>query len=740
MPSRHTGRRLLGRLLLALLLLVALSWLAWRWLLAAQGISQLDWQGLQLSGAGLQVDSLLLVRDGADGSRLQVSASALQLAWSQRLQLRLHLPELRSQALQLSWQAGQGASAADSDPQALLDSLAWLPRQLAVDQLSLDLPCVTGRCELLGSLHLQHGGELQQPAELRLQLQTGARSLELQAHLEQREGQWQLQAAAQLDRQPLLTLRSALREEAAVSHWKGELELVQLADSRGLFVWLQQWQSTDQHLLDTQASLRLQANWQLALAPGASLLDVERLRGGSGTFSAVLQLQSPLLQYQNLRAEGLALDLKLAGTLAEQQLQISVQPASDLQARRVQLAEGLRVQQLQAKLAGLALQLGGNPSLHGPLQLSVGALEQAELLPQAWQFDGQLQANAQQQRLQGALSNAAGLSLKVDTERDAQGALRLSATLAELFFRAGNPLSQSFRAWPALLQIGNGRLLGQASLQLPVGKPLSLDLALQFKGLAGIYDRSELSGLDGQLSLGLQGDQLTLELAQLNLQQLNPGLPIGPLQVQGRYIARLGQPLQGQLSWQTAQAALLQGQVWLPAGQLDLAQPSHRLQVQFKDVQLEEIFRVYPAEGLAGRGSLRGELPLLLDAAGLRIEQGQMAAQAPGYLQFRSEKIRALGRSNPGMQLVVDALDDFHFDLLDSAVSYAADGKLQLALRLQGRNPDVEKGRPINLNVNLEEDIPALLTSLQLTDRVSETIRQRVQQRLRQRNDPQKEN
>ncbi|MWV14585.1 hypothetical protein F3I16_00890 [Pseudomonas sp. L-22-4S-12] len=739
MPSRHKGRRLLGKLLLALLLLAALLWLAWRWLLAAQGISQLDWQGLQLSGSGLQVDSLLLVRDGADGSRLQVSASALQLAWPQRLQQRLYLPELRSQALQLSWQAGQGESAAASNPQASLDNLAWLPRQLAVDQLSLELPCATGRCALLGSLQLQHGGALQQPAELRLQLQTGARSLEVQAHLEQREGQWQLRADAQLDRQPLLTLRSELREEAAVSHWQGELEL-ELADSRGLFVWLQQWQTTDQRLLDTQASLRLQASWQLALAPGASLLDRQRLRGGSGTFSAALQLHSPLLQYQNLRAEGLALALKLDAKLAGQQLQISLLPSSSLQAKRMQLAEGLRVQQLQAKLAGLSLQLGASPSLSGPLQLSVSKLEQAELLPQAWQFDGQLQASAQQMRLQGALSNAAGLNLSVDGERDAQGALKLSATLAELFFRAGNPLSQTFRAWPALLQIGNGRLLGQASLQLPLGAPLLLDLTLQFQGLAGIYDRSELTGLDGELKGQLRGDQLSLELPQLNLQQLNPGLSIGPLQLQGRYVAGLGQPLQGQLSWQTAQAALLQGQAWLPAGQLDLGQPSQRLHLQFEDVQLEEIFRVYPAEGLAGRGSLRGELPLLLDAAGLRIEQGRMAAQAPGYLQFRSEKIRALGRSNPGMQLVVEALDDFHFDLLDSAVSYAADGKLQLALRLQGRNPAVEQGRPINLNVNLEEDIPALLTSLQLTDRVSETIRQRVQQRLRQRNDPQKEN
>ena len=55
------------------------------------------------------------------------------------------------------------------------------------------------------------------------------------------------------------------------------------------------------------------------------------------------------------------------------------------------------------------------------------------------------------------------------------------------------------------------------------------------------------------------------------------------------------------------------------------------------------------------------------------------------------------------------------------------------ACACRGSNPDLEKGRPVNLNVNLEEDIPALLTSLQLSDRVSETIRQRVQERMQKR-------
>ena len=79
---------------------------------------------------------------------------------------------------------------------------------------------------------------------------------------------------------------------------------------------------------------------------------------------------------------------------------------------------------------------------------------------------------------------------------------------------------------------------------------------------------------------------------------------------------------------------------------------------------------------------------------------------------------------------MVQALDDFQFDQLDSDLSYDEDGKLLLALRLSGRNPAIEDGRLINLNINLEENIPALLTSLQLSERVNETIRERVRQRM----------
>ena len=118
-------------------------------------------------------------------------------------------------------------------------------------------------------------------------------------------------------------------------------------------------------------------------------------------------------------------------------------------------------------------------------------------------------------------------------------------------------------------------------------------------------------------------------------------------------------------------------------------------------------------------------------AKGLTIREGKVFARAPGgHLQFRSAGLRDYGAANPALQLVVQALDDFQFDQLDSDLSYDEDGKLQLALHLSGRNPAIEEGRLINFNIHLEENLPALITSLQLSERVSETIRERVRERV----------
>lgn len=453
-----------------------------------------------------------------------------------------------------------------------------------------------------------------------------------------------------------------------------------------------------------------------------------------------IKLEAAHLQFSDSHLKRLNARLLLAGRLDHQRLQLTLSKGSRFSLGQLALAE-LRLEELQGELAGLGLSAEHvDGALHaqqlsGPLHLQTSRLKHPRLQTQGWDWQGRLDAGGERQQLSGMLRGKQGLGMDLQLQRTSNGELTLDARLVEIFLRAGNPLAATLLDWPTRLELDQGRLQGNAHLRLRPGMPLRAELELQPKGLAGIYDRSELSGLSGRLLAQLHGPRLELQLAGLEVARLNPGLPLGPLRLHGQYSTSLTQPLHGQLVWQQAELALLGGRAWLAPASRELSTAQTALTVQLEGLQLGELFRLYPAEGLAGQGSLDGRLPLVIGPPGVRIEQGRLANRGPGVLQFRSEKIRALGRANPAMQLVAEALENFHFTRLSSDLGYDELGKLRMALRLEGRNPSLEKGRPIHFNINLEEDIPALLTSLQLTDRVSESIRRRVQQSLRKNSD-----
>jgi len=477
-------------------------------------------------------------------------------------------------------------------------------------------------------------------------------------------------------------------------------------------------------------ALDLQARLALANAPpwAVQLADAQ------------LSVSNPSEAFANWKARDMKAAISFNGYMDSQQLELNL-----LQGSQVNIGEltgdGLRLLQLGANTQGLQLQAQHQAGtlqtwrLQGPLRLATQRLEQAALKPQGWLWDGQLAATEEQLELNGQLSSDADLVLPLQLQHSANRGLQVQAQLPEVFLRAGNPLADTLAAWPALLDLNNGRLSADARLsQSPNSSTPTAHLNLTGKGLAGIYDRTEFNGLDGQLQLDLKQRQLVIELVRLNLEQANPGIPIGPVQLRGRYSAPINRLDKGQLHVQQAQTVLMDGTVMLSPDQWDLKQDSLLFPLELHGLKLDRLFTLYPAEGLAGTGMLDGQLPVRISARGIEIEQGQLVARSPGgRLQFDSERIRALAHSDPTLQLVTQSLEDFHFTTLNSQVNYNQQGRLSLAMRLEGQNPAIEQGRPIHFNINLQEDIPSLLASLQLTDKVSDVIQQRVQQRILKR-------
>ena len=377
----------------------------------------------------------------------------------------------------------------------------------------------------------------------------------------------------------------------------------------------------------------------------------------------------------------------------------------------------------------------GQLKLEAPLQLGASRLNHAALKPQGWSLTGRLQQSSTGLMLSGSLAALSGLNTDLQLNWPSGEAWRLDMTLREIFLRAADPLAATFADWPALLSFSSGRISGTLQATGRTGLD-QIKSQLVLTGGQGIYDRASFSGLSLPLTVSLQGERLQLGTDALNLNSVDPGLPLGPLRASGTYAAELSKPTSGALELRSASLGVLDGRILLEPARVDMGQARQTLVAVVEGVELARLFEVYPAEGLSGQGTLDGRFPISLANGRVQIDDGRLQAREPGVLRYQAQQLRDLAATNPGMEQLALALDNFHYQVLASDLSYDEQGVLVLGLRLEGSNPAFQQGRPVHLNIRLEEDIPALLTSLQLSGQVSEIIRKRVEQYYLQRRSP----
>jgi hypothetical protein len=335
---------------------------------------------------------------------------------------------------------------------------------------------------------------------------------------------------------------------------------------------------------------------------------------------------------------------------------------------------------------------------------------------------------------QPSLALRAGFSLRQDST-----GLRAAVELAELSLPEAQPLLALIPGWPPLLTLEKGRLNLNFDLAYDGGLTGAGQLALQDSG--GIHATAFFRGLDLTIPFHLvspedegaeNGGPLLRAGISATIAEFNPGVALAPVRAELAYQGPLSDPGQGRLVIDMLTADLLGGRIAAEPTALALGAPAGKLDLEVVGIDLERVLAIHPVEGLHGSGLIDGRLPLRWGPDGFGTSAGTLAARSPGgQLRYDSRAAAALAQRNPAIKLVLDALADFNYNVLTAGVDYREDGTLNLALRLEGSNPAFERGRPVHLEINLEENIPALLASLQLANRISDTIRQRIEERYR---------
>lgn len=255
-------------------------------------------------------------------------------------------------------------------------------------------------------------------------------------------------------------------------------------------------------------------------------------------------------------------------------------------------------------------------------------------------------------------------------------------------------------------------------------------MSLRLKDLSGFIAETAFIDLDTDVefelapAFGLRG----AGPLEASLARVDPGLPLEDLRWNYNFDGA-----DGMLEIRQLQASLLGGTVGLPILRLDISQlRSARLPPELNlvvsDVDLAQVTDLANYDDLAVTGRVSGYLPVRVAADGIRIEDGLIGALRPGGT------IRYTPRqppSDPRMQTVNELLSDYRFETLNSYVRLDESGDLLLRTEITGVNPGVNPDQPINLNVNIEDNIPQLLRSLRAGREISRILEEQLNRRNR---------
>ncbi|SEA28847.1 intermembrane phospholipid transport protein YdbH family protein [Microbulbifer marinus] len=329
----------------------------------------------------------------------------------------------------------------------------------------------------------------------------------------------------------------------------------------------------------------------------------------------------------------------------------------------------------------------------------------------------------QDQRLSGEGHIRLG-SLRTQTtwHHDLESAKGFAAfTLEEAKFSQQQPLSKAVQGLP--LDIVAGKVAAKGSLSWPQDRSSRDTADIELNNVAVVYKDSFATGVQAKLTLSKRtGHWLTAEPRPVKIDTLDVGLPIKDI----RFAVSLDE--KGDLKLGDVGAKLLSGTLQSEALTWNLNGEERRSLVLLNEISLRELARETEAGNFAASGIIDMRIPLLTNADGITVEKGTIEARPPGgrlryYGAFSAEMLS----TNPQLKLIAGALEDYNYRALSGTLEYPPSGDMQLQLKLIGRSQSVDADRDLIINLNLENNIPAMLRSLQASRDLSEALERQIQ-------------
>ena len=164
-------------------------------------------------------------------------------------------------------------------------------------------------------------------------------------------------------------------------------------------------------------------------------------------------------------------------------------------------------------------------------------------------------------------------------------------------------------------------------------------------------------------------------------------------------------------------------------GLFDPMADSQEAVLEVDGVDLTELLALVDLEGLEGTGILEGEIPIFRSGESLELREGELRATPEGgRIRYRpASAALTLADQGYGIEQLLGALDDFQYDVLEILVDGDTRGEVEVTVHLGGFNPNYQRGRRVEFNLNVEARLGDLLQAGLVAYRVPEAVLKRLE-------------
>lgn len=146
-------------------------------------------------------------------------------------------------------------------------------------------------------------------------------------------------------------------------------------------------------------------------------------------------------------------------------------------------------------------------------------------------------------------------------------------------------------------------------------------------------------------------------------------------------------------------------------------------------IDLEQVVALEKQQGIKVTGLISGKLPTTItkpeDKWAVTIDNGEIHNITDGVIQIKNNPaVKRLKTSRDDLRLAFDALQNLHYQQLNSQVTMSDDGQMYLQTVIKGINPDLDN--EVNFNLNLDYDLLGLLQSALISKNVEQQVNDKV--------------